>query len=86
SQRQTLRHVGLLLRKPVFVHGQLYVAASRISNPAGLKILIPNEGGESSNHTTNVVYHEVFNNDIIYDEIHKDDDGLYHCKLHNKIT
>ncbi|XP_031125169.1 uncharacterized protein LOC116027603 [Ipomoea triloba] len=33
SQGQTLTHVGLLLRKPVFVHGQLYVAASRISNP-----------------------------------------------------
>ncbi|XP_031099739.1 uncharacterized protein LOC116003940 [Ipomoea triloba] len=29
SQGQTLSHVGLLLRKPVFVHGQLYVAASR---------------------------------------------------------
>ncbi|XP_031116779.1 uncharacterized protein LOC116020446 [Ipomoea triloba] len=62
SQGQTLTHVGLLLKKSVFVHGQLYVAASRISNPSGLKILIPNEGGESSNHTTNVVYHEVFNN------------------------
>ncbi|XP_031121074.1 ATP-dependent DNA helicase PIF1-like [Ipomoea triloba] len=62
SQGQTLTHVGLLLKKPVFVHGQLYVAASRISNPNGLKILIPNEGGESSNYTTNVVYHEVFNN------------------------
>ncbi|XP_019165748.1 PREDICTED: ATP-dependent DNA helicase PIF1-like [Ipomoea nil] len=29
SQGQTLSHVGLLLKKPVFVHGQLYVAASR---------------------------------------------------------
>ncbi|XP_031107327.1 uncharacterized protein LOC116012010 [Ipomoea triloba] len=62
SQGQTLTHVGLLLKKSVFVHGQLYVAASRISNPDGLKILIQNEGGESSNYTTNVVYHEVFNN------------------------
>ncbi|XP_031127815.1 ATP-dependent DNA helicase PIF1-like [Ipomoea triloba] len=59
SQGQTLTHVGLLLKKPVFVHGQLYVAASRISNPSGLKILIPNEGGKSSNYTTNVVYHEM---------------------------
>ncbi|XP_031126314.1 uncharacterized protein LOC116028641 [Ipomoea triloba] len=62
SQGQTFSHVGLLLRKPVFVHGQLYVAASRISNPKGLKILIANEGADSNNHTTNVVYHEVFNN------------------------
>ncbi|XP_031102074.1 ATP-dependent DNA helicase PIF1-like [Ipomoea triloba] len=62
SQGLTLTHVDLLLKKPVFVHGQLYVAASRISNSAGLKILIPNEGGDYSNYTTNVVYHEVFNN------------------------
>ncbi|XP_031120252.1 ATP-dependent DNA helicase PIF7-like [Ipomoea triloba] len=46
SQGQTLTHVGLLLRKPVFVHGQLYVAASRISNPKGLRLLIANEDSE----------------------------------------
>ncbi|XP_019162782.1 PREDICTED: uncharacterized protein LOC109159154 [Ipomoea nil] len=62
SQGQTLSHVGLLLKKPVFVHGQLYVAASRVSNPNGLKILIGNEGATSCTSTTNVVYHEVFNN------------------------
>ncbi|XP_031120314.1 uncharacterized protein LOC116023453 [Ipomoea triloba] len=62
SQGQTLKHVGLLLRKPVFVHGQLYVAASRVSSPKGLRILISNDDGESNNYTTNVVYHEVFNN------------------------
>ncbi|XP_019189729.1 PREDICTED: uncharacterized protein LOC109184141 [Ipomoea nil] len=62
SQGQALSHVGLLLKKPVFVHGQLYVAASRVSNPNGLKILIGNEGDTSCTSTTNVVYHEVFNN------------------------
>ncbi|XP_019170957.1 PREDICTED: uncharacterized protein LOC109166458 [Ipomoea nil] len=62
SQGQTLSHVGLLLKKPVFVHGQLYVAASRVSNPKGLKILICNELNKSCISTTNVVYHEVFNN------------------------
>ncbi|XP_019155164.1 PREDICTED: ATP-dependent DNA helicase PIF1-like [Ipomoea nil] len=62
SQGQMLSHVGLLLKKPAFVHGQLYVAASRVSNPKGLKILICNELGNSCNSTTNVVYKEVFNN------------------------
>ncbi|XP_031127489.1 uncharacterized protein LOC116029578 [Ipomoea triloba] len=62
SQGQTLKHVGLLLKKPVFVHGQLYVAASRVSNPKGFRILISNDDAESNNYTTNVVYHEVFNN------------------------
>ncbi|XP_019179623.1 PREDICTED: uncharacterized protein LOC109174850 [Ipomoea nil] len=37
SQGQTLSHVGLLLKKPVFNHGQLYVAISRVNNPNGLK-------------------------------------------------
>ncbi|XP_073313552.1 uncharacterized protein [Primulina huaijiensis] len=40
SQEQSLSHVGLLLKKPVFSHGQLYVAVSRVTNPKGLKILI----------------------------------------------
>ncbi|CAH9125196.1 unnamed protein product, partial [Cuscuta epithymum] len=40
SQGQSLSNVGLVLRKPVFSHGQLYVALSRVTNPHGLKILI----------------------------------------------
>ncbi|XP_031091157.1 uncharacterized protein LOC115996159 [Ipomoea triloba] len=62
SQGQTLSHVGLLLKKSVFVHGQLYVAASRINNPNGLKILIANDSSGTFTSTTNVVYHEIFNN------------------------
>ncbi|XP_031124334.1 uncharacterized protein LOC116027048 [Ipomoea triloba] len=62
SQGQTLSKVGLILKKPVFVHGQLYVAASRVSQPDGLKILVCNESKQNCNSTTNVVYKEVFNN------------------------
>ncbi|XP_019157523.1 PREDICTED: uncharacterized protein LOC109154108 [Ipomoea nil] len=62
SQGQTLTHVGLILKKPVFVHGQLYVAASRVNNPDGLKILIVKDSSSTTTSTTNVVYHEVFNN------------------------
>ncbi|XP_031109293.1 ATP-dependent DNA helicase PIF1-like [Ipomoea triloba] len=62
SQGQTLSHVGLFLRKPVFNHGQLYVAISRVSNPMGLKILICGENPQSVTTTKNVVYKEVFNN------------------------
>ncbi|XP_019164611.1 PREDICTED: uncharacterized protein LOC109160822 [Ipomoea nil] len=43
SQGQTLSHVGLILKKPIFNHGQLYVAVSRVSNPDGLKVLIYGE-------------------------------------------
>lgn len=40
SQGQSLSHVGLYLKKPVFSHGQVYVAMSRVTNYKGLKILI----------------------------------------------
>ncbi|XP_019190305.1 PREDICTED: ATP-dependent DNA helicase PIF1-like [Ipomoea nil] len=62
SQGQTLSTVGLFLRKPVFVHGQLYVALSRVSSPRGLKLLICNEDEKCASSTMNVVYKEVFNN------------------------
>ncbi|XP_019163585.1 PREDICTED: uncharacterized protein LOC109159928 [Ipomoea nil] len=62
SQGQMLSTVGLLLKKPVFVHGQLYVTLSRVSNPNGLKLLICNDNGEYVSSTSNVVYKEIFNN------------------------
>ncbi|XP_019191687.1 PREDICTED: uncharacterized protein LOC109186209 [Ipomoea nil] len=62
SQGQTLTHVGLVLKKPVFVHAQLYVVASRVNNPDGLKILIAKDSSSTTTSTTNVVYHEIFNN------------------------
>ena len=63
SQGQSLSHVGLFLRKPVFSHGQLYVAISRITSREGLKILVcGDEIGSRSDSTLNVVYKEVFQN------------------------
>ncbi|KAI9084594.1 hypothetical protein K1719_033376 [Acacia pycnantha] len=43
SQGQSMTNVGLYLPSPVFSHGQLYVALSRVKNFNGLKILILNE-------------------------------------------
>nr|GEY82666.1 nucleotide-binding alpha-beta plait domain-containing protein [Tanacetum cinerariifolium] len=37
SQGKTLSQVGLFLRRPVFSHGQLYVAVSRVKSKKGLK-------------------------------------------------
>jgi hypothetical protein len=59
SQGQTLSRVGLYLKKPVFTHGQLYVAISRATSRSGLRILIENDDGSCGTQTRNVVYHEV---------------------------
>lgn len=60
SQGQSLSRVGLFLKKPVFTHGQLYVALSRVTRRDGLKVVILDSDGNLSNTTSNVVYKEVF--------------------------
>jgi ATP-dependent DNA helicase PIF1 len=39
SQGQTLSNVGVYLTSPIFSHGQLYVAISRVTRSANIKIL-----------------------------------------------
>lgn len=62
SQGQSLKEVGLFLSKPVFSHGQLYVAISRITSKTGLKILIVDNDGKPQKKTMIVVFKEVFKN------------------------
>ena len=54
AQGQSLRYVGIYLPKPVFSHGQLYVAVSRSKSFSGLKVFTSN-----GRLTKNVVYREV---------------------------
>jgi ATP-dependent DNA helicase PIF1 len=63
SQGQTLDWVGLYLPTPVFSHGQLYVACSRITSKRNLKLLIIKQLGDNANlinYTHNIVYPEIF--------------------------
>ncbi|CAI0413904.1 unnamed protein product [Linum tenue] len=60
SQGQTLISVGVYLPKPVFSHGQLYVAVSRVRSANGLRFLIVNEDDIPANYTRNIVYEEAF--------------------------
>ncbi|KAL8471719.1 hypothetical protein ACS0TY_029095 [Phlomoides rotata] len=59
SQGQSLFTVGLYLPRPVFTHGQLYVAISRVKSKKGLKVLCLDDDEKPCNHTTNVVYKEI---------------------------
>jgi len=56
SQGQSLRHVGLDLREPVFSHGQLYVGLSRCTSGQRVKVLLKEVDG---GRTANVVYKEI---------------------------
>ena len=61
AQGQTLKHVGLCLTESVFTHGQLYVAISRVTDGANLRIIVPdNPEARREGKIKNVVYSEVF--------------------------
>jgi hypothetical protein len=64
AQGQTLKRVGLYLPKPVFSHGQLYVAMSRVGKRDDIKfcivpVLKAETLGLQGHYTQNIVYKEV---------------------------
>jgi len=65
AQGQTLQTVGVYLPKPVFCHGQLYVALSWCSSRRGVRVLVRGgskaalNGAPASVYTSNVVYRKV---------------------------
>jgi PIF1-like helicase/Helicase len=61
AQGQTLKHVGICLTEPVFTHGKLYVAVSRVTDGKNLRIIVPDTPeARREGKIKNVVYSEVF--------------------------
>ena len=46
SQGQTFQKIGIFLDRPVFTHGQLYVAGSRVRSFDGLRFYISEYNGQ----------------------------------------
>jgi len=57
SQGQSLKHVGLNLKAPVFTHGQFYVGISRATSVNRIKVIWDPDHVQPK--TTNIVYQEV---------------------------
>ena len=62
AQGQTLNKMGLYLPQPVFSHGQLYVALSRVISYQCIKVLILHNDYQKDCQTKNIVYREIFQN------------------------
>ena len=76
SQGQTLKTVGLWLRLPAFIHGQLYVAFSRTGIPHRFHIAIQPRPYQDHNSTPNPVYYEVLlpeSDDLQSDDLTSED-------------
>jgi len=56
SQGQSFNFIGVNLHIPVFTHRQLYIALLRVTDIAGLSLLLPQDGDAI---ITNVIYPEV---------------------------
>ena len=54
SQGQTFERVGIYIQRPIFAHGQLYVALSRCVSRENIKICITKE-----KKIRNIVYKEI---------------------------
>ncbi|KAL5177373.1 Replication protein A DNA-binding subunit C [Glycine soja] len=66
---QSLSMVGLYLPKPVFTHGQLYVALSRVNSAKGLKILIHDDEYPIVRPPAIMQFRVAFHNDQTFIEI-----------------
>ena len=61
TQGQTFNYVELCLKESMFMYEQLYIALSRVTNAANLRMIVPDTEKTRQEKIKNVVYSEVFN-------------------------
>jgi ATP-dependent DNA helicase PIF1 len=72
AQGQTLKRVGLYLPNPVFSHGQLYVAMSRVSRPENIVVYI-----QSYEETHGEYRGSFYTKNVVYDQLLKDEINIF---------
>jgi ATP-dependent exoDNAse (exonuclease V) alpha subunit len=60
SQSQTIQRLGMYVSSPIFAHGQLYVAFSRVGDPTKISIIMPNR---DLHQLRNIVFPDIVNDD-----------------------
>jgi len=60
AQGQTIPYMGLYLPNPVFTHGQLYIALSRVQSKDNILVLVKDSQINENTYTKNIVYKEIF--------------------------
>ena len=68
AQGQTLNQVGVYLRRPVFSHGQLYVAFSRVGASSRIKVLVENEDAQGRYQDHPDVPDGVYTDNVVWPE------------------
>ena len=54
-----MKYVGVWNRSPIFTHGQLYVAVSRVGSPDRIKFAVMQEPDGNPKAVDNIVFREV---------------------------